>query len=89
MRSLETSSTSVPTSEYMDYQKPPFNNILAREALQYATNAPALNRSLYEGYGPASETLTGPDQIAYLREHAAGLSQLQPTGAKGQEALRR
>jgi peptide/nickel transport system substrate-binding protein len=51
--------------EYVDFQKPPFNNILAREALQYATNAPALNRSLYEGYGPASQTLTGPDQIAY------------------------
>jgi ABC-type transport system substrate-binding protein len=51
--------------EYMNFEKPPFNNILAREALQYATNAVALNRSLYEGYGPASETLTGPDQIAY------------------------
>jgi peptide/nickel transport system substrate-binding protein len=51
--------------DYMNFEKAPFNNILAREALQYATNAPALNRSLYEGYGPASETLTGPDQIAY------------------------
>jgi peptide/nickel transport system substrate-binding protein len=51
--------------EYMDFKAPPFNNILAREALQYATNAPALDRSVYEGYGPASETLTGPDQLAY------------------------
>jgi peptide/nickel transport system substrate-binding protein len=51
--------------EYMDFKKPPFNNILAREALQYATNAPALNRSLFEGYGPASESLLGPDQIAF------------------------
>jgi peptide/nickel transport system substrate-binding protein len=51
--------------EYMDFKSPPFNNILAREALQYATNAPALDRSLYEGYGPASETLVGPDQLAY------------------------
>jgi peptide/nickel transport system substrate-binding protein len=51
--------------DYVNFEKPPFNNILAREALQYATNAPALDRSLYEGYGPASETLTGPDQIAY------------------------
>jgi len=62
VRNLEHLSANF---EYMDFQKPPFNNILAREALQYATNAPALNRSLYEGYGPASETLTGPDQIAY------------------------
>jgi len=51
--------------EYMDFKSPPFNNVLAREALQYATNAPALDRSVYKGYGPASETLTGPDQLAY------------------------
>ncbi|HEY5273702.1 MAG TPA: ABC transporter substrate-binding protein [Acidimicrobiales bacterium] len=51
---------------YMDFNTAPFNNKLAREAMQYATNAKALDSVLYYGYGPASETLIGPQQIAYF-----------------------
>jgi peptide/nickel transport system substrate-binding protein len=38
----------------------PFSNILAREAIYYATDSPALNRSLVYGLGTVTESMTGP-----------------------------
>jgi peptide/nickel transport system substrate-binding protein len=38
----------------------PFNNILAREALYYASNAVAINKVLNFGYGTVTQSMTGP-----------------------------
>jgi peptide/nickel transport system substrate-binding protein len=38
----------------------PFNNILAREAVYYATDAPAINKALTFGLGTVTQSMTGP-----------------------------
>ncbi|MCL2393277.1 MAG: ABC transporter substrate-binding protein, partial [Acidimicrobiaceae bacterium] len=38
----------------------PFNNKLAREAIYYATDAPAINKALTFGYGTVTQSMTGP-----------------------------
>jgi peptide/nickel transport system substrate-binding protein len=43
----------------------PFNNILAREAVEYATNTSALLSSLYYGAYPAAESESAPGQQFY------------------------
>jgi peptide/nickel transport system substrate-binding protein len=43
----------------------PFNNILAREALVYATNAPELVKSLYHNYYPVTYGPTATGQLFY------------------------
>lgn len=67
----ENSSLSVHVAEgyggmiYMNPGEKPFNNILAREAIQYATNAQALNGALCYGFCPAGEQIVGSAQVAY------------------------
>lgn len=43
--------------------KPPFNNILAREAIYYATNPAAINESVADGYGVLSQSLSSPGSL--------------------------
>jgi peptide/nickel transport system substrate-binding protein len=45
--------------------KPPFNNIVAREAMYYATNPGPLNKVLNSGYGTVTESLRAPGQLFY------------------------
>lgn len=45
--------------------KPPFNNIVAREAMYYATNPGPLNKALNSGYGTVTESLRAPGQLFY------------------------
>lgn len=45
--------------------KPPFNNILAREAVYYATNPEPLNKSLLANKGTIVESATEPEGLYY------------------------
>jgi peptide/nickel transport system substrate-binding protein len=47
----------------LNTKKPPFNNILAREALYYATDAQAINQSLYGGTATVEQTVAGPGEL--------------------------
>jgi peptide/nickel transport system substrate-binding protein len=44
---------------------PPFNNILAREAIYYATDVKAIDQGLAHGAYPITESPTGPDGLFY------------------------
>lgn len=50
------------TLEYIEFNTlaPPFNNILAREAISYATNPKPILRALYENKGKLTESGTAP-----------------------------
>jgi peptide/nickel transport system substrate-binding protein len=50
---------------YLNPGKAPFNNLKARQALQYATDAPSLSSSLYFDLEPATEQLAGAGQAGY------------------------
>lgn len=50
---------------YLNPGAAPFNNILAREAVQYATDAQAISQSLELGLEPATQQLTGSAQAGY------------------------
>jgi peptide/nickel transport system substrate-binding protein len=41
----------------------PFNNILAREAIYYATDAATINKAILDGTGTVSESPTGPGDL--------------------------
>lgn len=41
----------------------PFNNITAREAIYYATNAQAINKAVADGYGTVSQSLSSPGSL--------------------------
>ncbi|MGH9045157.1 MAG: ABC transporter substrate-binding protein, partial [Acidimicrobiales bacterium] len=43
----------------------PFNNLLAREAIAYATDPVAINRSVFGAVGRYTESLTGPGDLFY------------------------
>lgn len=44
---------------------PPFDNLRAREALYYATDVKALNKALYKGANPMSESFTAPGGLFF------------------------
>jgi peptide/nickel transport system substrate-binding protein len=43
----------------------PFNNILAREAIYYATDAKVIDQKIYDGTCPVTESFTGPGGLFY------------------------
>ena len=45
--------------------RPPFNNILAREAIYYATDAAPINQSIAAGLGQVNENMTVPGGLYY------------------------
>lgn len=62
---------SVPANEteivQFNTSAPPFNNIVAREALDYATNAPELNQHISQGTSEVSETPSGPAEAFFQK----------------------
>lgn len=63
-----TPINAVRTTPYgiqLNTLKPPFNNILAREAIYYATNPAPINRAVAAGFGREAETPTGPGSLYY------------------------
>lgn len=47
----------------LNTKKPPFNDLQAREALYYATDSQAINKSLYGGTATVVQTVAGPGQL--------------------------
>lgn len=47
----------------LNTKKPPFNNIEAREAMYYATNPKAIDKSLYGGTAKVMESVAGPADL--------------------------
>lgn len=47
----------------LNTKKAPFGNLLAREALYYATDAAAIDKSLYGGTATLEQTIAGPGQL--------------------------
>jgi peptide/nickel transport system substrate-binding protein len=68
-RAAHLQVTPEPSSSVDDVElntlAPPFNNIKAREALYYATNASALDRALNGDDAPVSESFTSPTDLFY------------------------
>jgi peptide/nickel transport system substrate-binding protein len=66
---LKVTTLPAITSEFIDLntKSGPFSNILAREAVSYATNAAALNTGLYENAYALVQSQTGPGQLFYKK----------------------
>lgn len=57
-----------PTSPYvvqLNTMKPPFNDIKAREAIYYATDFDAIDKGLFDGDFPVSQSFTAPGGLFY------------------------
>jgi peptide/nickel transport system substrate-binding protein len=54
-----------PDEIQLNTLRPPFNNILAREAIYYATNPEPINRAVAAGQGLPAESPTGPTSLYY------------------------
>jgi len=54
-----------PTCLQLNTTRPPFNNMLAREAVYYATDTPLLDKKLNDNLGPAVEGFTAPAGLFY------------------------
>jgi peptide/nickel transport system substrate-binding protein len=71
VKSFESSFTTTeePSSSPLDVQMntkiAPFNNIVAREALYYATDAPLIAQKLFAGYTKAVQGFTAPGGLFY------------------------
>ena len=61
--------TTVPSTSPYDIQLntsiPPFNNIKAREAIYYATNASLIDQKLFGNVNPVGESFTAPAGLFY------------------------
>jgi peptide/nickel transport system substrate-binding protein len=59
--------TAIPATEAeavnLNASEPPFGNILAREALYYATDSEALNQHIFDGAGLVSQSPGGPGDL--------------------------
>jgi peptide/nickel transport system substrate-binding protein len=67
-KSSFTVTAEPPTSPYdiqLNTKAPPFNNILAREAVYYATNSAALDKKLFGDTYPVTESFTAPAGLFY------------------------
>jgi peptide/nickel transport system substrate-binding protein len=67
----------VPPSTFYQFvslneTKPPFNNIMAREALIYATNAKVLVNKLYSNFYPVVEGPTAPGELFFYGPDVPG-----------------
>lgn len=63
-----TVTSEPPTSPYviqLNTMSAPFNNKLAREAIYYATDFPAIAKGLFKGNYPVSESFTAPGGLFY------------------------
>ncbi len=63
-----TTTVEEPTSVYniqMNTAIPPFNNILAREAIYYATNFAVINKAIFSGALTLSQSFTAPGGLFY------------------------
>jgi peptide/nickel transport system substrate-binding protein len=60
-----TMAGTSPTCLQMNTTIPPFNNLAAREALTYATNAPLLDKTLNDNQSPPVEGFTAPHGLFY------------------------
>lgn len=49
----------------LDSKRPPFNNILAREAIYYATNPAPINKAVQGGFGTPAESLSIKNGLYY------------------------
>ncbi|MBO0692189.1 MAG: ABC transporter substrate-binding protein [Acidimicrobiaceae bacterium] len=56
----------------LNQTKPPFNNIKAREALYYATDAPLLVKKLYSNFYPVVEGPTAPGELFFYGPKVPG-----------------
>jgi peptide/nickel transport system substrate-binding protein len=67
--------TAQESADPLDVQfnttKPPFNSMLAREAVYYATNAKLLDKRLFDDLTPIVEGFTGPGGLFY-QPHVPG-----------------
>jgi len=59
----------------------PFNNIVARQALYYATDSSVIAKSLLFGLGVSTQVLEGPGQSPYFGTKVAGFPTYDPTKA--------
>jgi peptide/nickel transport system substrate-binding protein len=63
-----TTTTEPSTSPYdiqLNTQLAPFNNILAREAIYYATDTPVLDQKLFGNAYPVTQSFTAPAGLFY------------------------
>lgn len=60
-----TADPGVSTLDVQIETIPPFNNPKAREALYYATDPEAINKKIFDGTCPLSESFTGPGGLFY------------------------
>lgn len=60
-----TADPGVSTRDVQIETIPPFNNLTARKALYYATNSAAIDKHIYSGTCPLSESFTGPGGLFY------------------------
>jgi peptide/nickel transport system substrate-binding protein len=63
-----TTTTEPSTSPYdiqLNTQLAPFNNILAREAVYYATDTPVLDQKLFSNAYPVTQSFTAPAGLFY------------------------
>lgn len=67
---------------YLNPGKAPFNNLTARQAVQYATNAPALSKGFFLGEEPATEQLAGKGQAGYPGNNLPGYPKYNLSKAK-------
>ncbi|MGH9044412.1 MAG: ABC transporter substrate-binding protein [Acidimicrobiales bacterium] len=61
----ETQESVSPDAILFNTTKPPFNNILARQAITYATNPEPINRALFNGTATYTQSPTGPGGLFY------------------------
>ncbi len=62
---LTTDPAVFGTDVQMNAEIPPFNNLKAREAIYYATDAAAIDKAVYNGTCPLTESFTGPGGLFY------------------------
>jgi peptide/nickel transport system substrate-binding protein len=63
-----TVTNQLSTSPYdlqLNTVSPPFNNVLAREALYYATNFAPISQHIFDNQYPLTQSFTGPGGICY------------------------
>ena len=62
---VTASPGTVPLDVQLNTLIPPFNNLKAREAMYYATDASAIDQKIYQGTCPLTESFTGPGGLFY------------------------
>ncbi len=60
-----TSPSTSPYDLQLNTLAPPFNNVLAREAIYYATNFAPISQHIFDNLYPATQSFTGPGGICY------------------------